>query len=188
VALVAFGLALPACKSEKSYPESTEGLKQLNVDLMAASDSDAVKLGEALALPEPDKWFTQRFGTELGQKLASEYAENRGELSKLKEFWAKAKAKNRTEIIVEEHKSADDEGLNALQEAALRAMKPPMTLYTVKMVEPGQALGTSLRSFVYIDGKFRYLGKMKAAKPGANPLDELSKRDLKAALRGRGGN
>jgi hypothetical protein len=67
----------------------------------------------------------------------------------------------------------------------MRAMTKPTVIYTIDVVEPGKTIGASLWSFAFVDGHFRYLGKMKAAKPGASPLDELSKKDLADALSGK---
>jgi hypothetical protein len=187
VMLMGLLFTLLACKKEKSYPEGKDGLKQLATDLSAASGSDATKMGEALAIPEPDKWFAATFGPEMGPKLATEYAGEKAKLSSIGTFFTLAKVKGRTEILVEEHKGPDDDGENGLQEAAIRAMKTPITIYTINCVEPGKTIGASLWSFAYVDGKFRYLGKMKATKPDASPLDELSKKDLKDALGGSGG-
>jgi hypothetical protein len=173
---------LLACKGGKSYPDSEEGLKQLSTDLSAAEGDDAEKMGKNLALPDAQKFFTATFGPELGGQLATEYSADVPKLGTIHTFFKAGKAKGRTEILVEKHASADDENANALQEAAIRAMKTPMPIYTVNVVEPGKTIGSSLWSFAYVDGAFRYLGKLKATKPGSSPLDELSKKDLKDAL------
>ncbi len=184
VLLIGLLLVLLACKKTKSYPETPEGLKQLATDSSAASGDDAKKMGEALALPEPDKWYTATFGPELGPKLASDYAVEKVKLSSIGSFFILAKAKGRSEILIEKHTSPDDDGENGLQEAAIRAMKAPVPIYTINAVEPGKTIGQSLWSFAYVDGAFRYIGKMKPVKADASPLDELSKKDLKDALGG----
>lgn len=179
-------IVLVACKmmGGKSYPESEEGLKQLATDLGSASDGDAEKLGKDLALPDATKFFTTTFGAENASKLASDYATDVPKLGTIGGFFKAAKAKGKTELIIEKHVSADDDNANSLQEAAIRAMKTPVPIYTINCVEPGKTIGSSLWSFAYVDGKFRYLGKMKPLKPGASPLDELSKKDVKDALKG----
>lgn len=181
--LVVLLAALIACK-KKSYPEGEEGLKQLATDLSAAEGDDAEKMGKELALPEPEKFFTATFGPEVGPQLASEYSTDVPKLPTIHTFFKAGKAKGRTELLIEKHVSADDENANGLQEAAIRAMKTPIPIYTINVVEPGKTIGSSLWSFAYVDGSFRYLGKLKAVKPGASALDELSKKDLKDALGG----
>jgi hypothetical protein len=122
----------------------------------------------------------------MGAKLSSEYVTEKAKLPTIGSFFTAAKAKSRTEFLIETHTSAADENANGLQEAAMKAMKTPVPIYTVNMVEPGKTIGQSLWSFVYVDGGFRYIGKLKATKPDASPLDELSKKDLKDALGGSG--
>jgi hypothetical protein len=187
--LVLVGLlgALLACKNlmgGKSYPDGEAGLTQLATDLSSAEGEDAEKLGKNLGLEDPGKFFSATFGAELGPQLASEYATDVPKLPTIHMFFKAGKAKGRTQILVEKHVSADDENANGLQEAAIKAMKTPMPIYTINVVEPGKTIGSSLWSFAYVDGSFRYLGKMKATKPGASALDELSKKDLKDALSG----
>lgn len=185
VLLVGLLVVLLACKKfmgGKSYAEGEEGLKQLATDLSAAEGDDAEKLGKDLALPDAQKFFTTTFGPELATQLASEYATDVPKLGTIHQFFKAGQAKGRTEILVEKHVSAEDENANGLQEAALKAMKTPMPIYTINVVEPGKTIGSSLWSFAYVDGSYRYLGKLKAVKPGASALDELSKKDLKDAL------
>lgn len=176
---------LLACKmiGGKSYPESEEGLKQLATDLAAASDSDGAKMGKELALPDANAFFTKTFGAEHASQLAADYATDVPKLGTIGGFFKAAQAKGKTEILIERHTSPDDDNANSLQEAAIRAMKAPIAIYTINCVEPGKTIGSSLWSFAYVDGKFRYLGKLKALKPGAGPLDELSKKDVKDALK-----
>lgn len=187
VLMLALAATLLACKmlgGGKSYPESEEGLKQLATDLSAASDSDGEKMGKDLALPDPNAFFTKTFGAENASKLAADYATDVPKLGTIGSFFKAAQAKGKTQILIERHTSPDDDNANSLQEAAIRAMKSPTAIYTINCVEPGKTIGSSLWSFAYVDGKFRYLGKLKALKPGASPLDELSKKDVKDALKG----
>lgn len=167
------------------YPDSVVGLERLAHEISEASEADSMKLGEALALPDHEKWFVETFGAELGAALAADYAEQKPKLGGIRSFFDAAKAKGRTRIFVERHTTPDDPGENTLQEFAIRKMQRAITLYTINCVEPSKTIGASLWSFAYVDGYFRYLGKMKATKPGALPIDELSKKDLKEALEGR---
>jgi hypothetical protein len=185
--LVALLLSLLACKmlgGGKSYENNSAGLTQLAQDLSAADKGDAEKMGEALALPDPAAFFTATFGPELGPTLAADYATDKAKLKGVQAFFILNKLKGRTEVLVEQHTNADDENMNALQEAAVRAMKTPTVIYTINVVEPGKTIGASLWSFAFVDGTVRDLGKLKAAKPNASPLDELSKKDLADALKG----
>lgn len=180
-------LTLLACKlpgASKSYPESEAGLKQLATDLAAASDSDAAKMGRGLALEDPGAFFTATFGAENAAKVSADYSAEVPKLGTIGGFFKAAQLKGKTEILIEKHTSPDDDESNALQEAAIRAMQKPIPIYTINCVEPGKTIGSSLWSFAYVDGKFRYIGKLKGLKPGASPIDELSKKDVKEALGG----
>lgn len=189
LSMVALLCVLLACKmmgGGKSYPDSTDGLKQLATDLRSADAAEGAKIGKDLALPDPSAFFSVTFGAEHAAKLASDYAVDVPKLPTINGFFKMAESNGKTELLIERHTSPDDDEANALQESALRAMKTPVALYTINCVEPGKTIGSSLWSFAYVDGKFRYLGKLKALKPGASPIDELSKKDVKAALGGGG--
>ncbi|MCA9595501.1 MAG: hypothetical protein KC776_19435 [Myxococcales bacterium] len=183
--LVVTLLACKMLKGQKSYEGNVAGLTQLATDLSNAKKSDAQDMGKALALPDPTAYFSATFGPDLGGQLATEYASEAAKLPSVQAFFILNKLKGRTQILVEEHTTADDPNANGLQDAAMRKMTKPTVLYTVNVVEPGKTIGASLWSFAYVDGHFRYLGKLKATKPGASPLDELSKKDLQDALEGK---
>ena len=145
--------------------------------------------------PKPPRWArTSRFrirtsgsprpSAPSSGQLNTEYATEAAKLNTIGAFFKQAKDKGKTELLIDKHVSATDENANQLQEEAMKAMKTPVPIYTINVVEPGKTIGSSLWSFVYVDGQFRYAGKLKAVKPGASPLDELSKKDLKDALKG----
>jgi hypothetical protein len=141
-------------------------------------------MGRDLALPDANAYFTATFGADNAAKVTADYAAEVPKLATIGGFFKVARLKGKTEILIEKHTSPDDEESNALQEAAIRAMQTPVPIYTINCVEPGKTIGSSLWSFVYVGGKFRYIGKLKGLKPGASPIDELSKRDVKEALGG----
>jgi hypothetical protein len=68
----------------------------------------------------------------------------------------------RTFVSVTKIESATDDNGTGSQKQALAAMKVKVPLYTVRFREqPGTSSGYTLWSFVYVDGGFRFIGKMQ---------------------------
>jgi hypothetical protein len=65
----------------------------------------------------------------------------------------------RTEVLVRRLERPGEEA-TGLQNDALKAMKRPTPLYSVRLVKPGETTGFHLWSFVRAGGGFRYVGKM----------------------------
>jgi hypothetical protein len=154
-------------------------------ELAVAGPDQQREMGEALALPDASAFFQSTFGPELGGTLAAEYTQQAAKLPTIGSFFEVNRAKGRTRIFIEVLLKADDENANGFQQAAVRAMVRPIPLYTVNLVEPAKDIGASLWSFVHLDGKFRFIGKLKATKPDGTQLDELSIKHLKEALEGK---
>lgn len=152
-----------------SFSEDKEGLRKfMKACLTAQQKGKAEKLQtftSTLAVPDHEAWFEKRFGGETGKALASEYDDKvLSKLDKMSELFAKVDEKGRTDIKVFKIKDADDNDATGAQKTAIKAMKDPFTLYTVKFVEPGKDSGLSVWSFAHTKGQWRFLGKMKAAK------------------------
>ena len=146
--------------------ESADGLKATIVPIIEAAKAgkgeEVQKLSAGLLLPDPGKFFAEVFGDETGKKLAEEYAKlPKEELAKLFEKVAKD---GRTEVTAWKIAGADDRNATGLQKDAIKAMKKPVALYSVRMAQPGKTIGMTLWSFVYTDGAFRLAGKMRAVK------------------------
>lgn len=128
---------------------------------------------DALKLPNPEAWFAETFGPDVGARLAKEYTGLLGSFQdELQGLFRQAVKDNKTEIRVTVVEKPDDREATGLQASALRAMKVPRPLYTVRLVKPGDEAGTSLWSFAHVDGAFRLVGKMRAVSEpgGALPL------------------
>jgi hypothetical protein len=172
-----FALLLAACGKkapppvvdEAHYANDAAGLDKLFTDLLAAAkkkdDARAKVYAESLKLPEPAAWFTTTFGAELGASLAAEYdAEGyAGFGDSAAEGLRGLLAQGRTDVTTSCHASADDDAATGYQVSALRAMKQPAPLCTVRISDPGSDKGYTLWSFTWVDGKFRFVGKMKKA-------------------------
>jgi len=179
-------VALLACKKSKSYADGEAGLGELANDLAAADADGAKKIAESLKLPKPAEWFSATFGPELGAKLAADYEREAVQLPTIQGFFIAAKAKNRTSFSGIRVEDGSDNA-NVYQMQAIRAMKTPVTLYTILATEPGDDGGSTLWSFAHVDGSFRYVGKLKAANPSPGPLDEFRKKEVLKALKEKAG-
>lgn len=151
------------------YPDSTDGLKRLIGDILAATKAGdkekAATLVKDLMLTNHEAWFKQSFGDDKGAKLSEDYAKSLGEFEpSASQLFAGMVEKGQTNIQVSRFQKAGDPKAVGLQNDALKAMKSPVALYSVRMLQPGKDLGMHLWSFVYVDGAFRFIGKMSGLK------------------------
>lgn len=169
VIVAAWGVGARA--AEPAYPESPEGLKKLTQDVLAAMQGgkeDAAKaLIKTMVLPDHENWFKKTFGEEKGKPLAEEYAAmSKNFEAEIAKLFAQQVEKKRTEVSAYKVTDANDREATGGQQAALAAMKQKVPLYGVRLVEPGKTSGFHMWSFVYADGGFRLVGKMRGGKAG----------------------
>ena len=163
--LVPLTLAAPA---RAGQPESEAGLKAAIEELLAAGKAGDATRVEAIArgmvLPDHETWFRRVFGAELAPRLAAEYEKLIATLEK--EFdglLAQVIKENRTVVRVKAFRRADDAEANGNQKRALKAMKTRVTLYSARLARAEDKVGgIHFYSFVYTDGAFRFVGKMRA--------------------------
>lgn len=151
-----------------SFEDSKEGLRKFMKACLTAHEkgkSDKLQVfTSTLAVPDHEAWFEKRFGDEAGKALAKEYGEKvLPDIPTMPKLFEQAAEKGRTDIGVFKIKDADDNDATGAQKAAIKAMKDPFTLYTVKFTEPGKDSGLSVWSFAHVKGQWRFVGKMKAA-------------------------
>jgi len=151
--------------TDVSYPDSTEGLERLVRDILRAVKSDpsgeALRLTHSLQLPDHEVWFADTFGAERGAELAAEYAPLVGHFAQMSTLFEDLIEKQQTQVVVERFVQYDDPDLNGYQSIALEAMKHPTALYSVRLSKNDDERGFHLWSFVYANGSFRWVGKMK---------------------------
>jgi hypothetical protein len=147
-----------------AFEDSTTGLKSL-VEQLGAGDARAAAIAESLRLPDPKGFFTVTFQAPVVDSLLAEYTAFTGHFAGLPEDVAIQKAGGRTELLVERFDRRGDPSATGLQDEAFKAMKAPVPLYSVRMHPPGKASGYHLFNFVYVDGGFRFVGKLKKAQP-----------------------
>jgi hypothetical protein len=156
-------------KDEKKadYADGEDGLKKLGTDLIeAAKAKDQQKLEKlcgSLALQDPGAFFKKHFG-DKGAAVAEGYDKMKAEMGKglAKEF-TKCAEKGRTEVTI---RKAEGDQATGAQKSATEAMKEKITLWTISLAEPGQKLGTTYWSFAYVDGGWKFLGKMRELSKG----------------------
>ncbi len=169
----------PAPEDKKPTPEtggttpageSPEALQKTFEKLLTAAKAKNEPTGKAVTqgfvLPKSEAAFSRIFGEEKGAVLAAEYADNVEEwLATLeRKVWA-AVEEGQTQVKVDRFDAPDPERATPLQNKALAAMKQKVPLYSVRLLRPGEETGLHLYSFAYLDGGFRYLGKMQPIAP-----------------------
>jgi hypothetical protein len=165
VLLAPLAVAAPASAGQ---PESEAGLKTVIEELLAAGKAgDAARVEElarGMVLPDHEAWFRRVFGAELAAKLAAEYAKLIATLEKeFDALLAQVLKENRTSVRVKAFRKADAPEANENQKRALRAMKTKVTLYSARLVRAEDKVGgIHFYSFVYVDGAFRFVGKLRA--------------------------
>jgi len=149
-----------------TYPENSEGLKQLFADLLAASQErqgqKVYALMRSLLLPDANKWFTDTFGEDVGSPLAEEYTREMEKFpAAMTGLFLRLTNPKDLKITVTAVEQSDDPNARIHQRFALAAMANPVPLYTVKLQKENSSSHITLWSIVYVDGGFRLTGKME---------------------------
>jgi hypothetical protein len=134
--------------------------------LAAIADGDdegARRRAGALALPDADRWFAMTFGP-AGAAVAAEYAPVAAALPQLVDALRPFAARRPT-LSVERFTEATDTAATGYQAAALAAMDRPVPLYSLRLTlaedDAGPAVGYHLWSFADVDGRLRWIGKLR---------------------------
>lgn len=151
-----------------AYPDTTEGLTKLSKDLLAIAKAgkraELTAKVKKLALPNSDAWFKRVFGAEAGAALAEEYTAGLQDLeANLTRVFMTAAEENLTDVNVFKFSQPDAANATATQKKAMESMVVKTPLYSVYFSQAGEERGMHLYSFVYVEGAFRMVGKMKAA-------------------------
>lgn len=149
-----------------TYKETTSGLETLIRDLIEAAGSDnqarVETLARSLQLDDPQAWFRDTYGNDLGSELYREYVPVRGRLGELATLVAELSNKEGlTELRVERFTRPGDEDSVGYQSAAIERMAKPTPLYSVRLYNGDGTKVFHLWSFVYQAGWFRWVGKTK---------------------------
>lgn len=146
--------------------DSPAGLKQLMERFYQAARADdngvLEMLCRSLLLPDPDAWFTRVVGPEKGAALAAEYRKQQHLFVMLfKEEFPKIVAKEQSVIHVKRYSDPGDMSAAGKMRKMLAEMRERTDIYSVRFVKPGEPFGIQFWPFVYVDGGFRFAGKMR---------------------------
>lgn len=167
--------ATPGTSVNASAPsrssDNTFALKSIFDELLNAEtrkDKAAIaKAGQQFVLPSPETWFASMYGYAPCAGLTKEYQTVQKMLETefpklIKTLWEHGQ----TQVSVIAVRSPSDAGATPAQKRALEGMRQPVALYTVRFWKPGDKQAFNVYSFVYVDGTFRFAGKMQALSAG----------------------
>jgi len=169
-------------------------LERLLTEVARGNDAAARQRAANLALPDAPVWMTETFG-DAGQALAAEYAPLAATLPRFVETARGLVRAGQNAIVVERFTNATDPAATGYQAAALARMQSPVPLFSARFTtrrDGGPPAVFHMWSFVIIDGRFRWIGKLRALAATAPSVDgrdvlELRVRD-RAALERRRSN
>ena len=165
VAIVAL-LTSATVQAKTHYSRSVAGLEEQISDIVTtAADGPSDLLTyrvQQLVIPSYGNYFSHVFGFKHHKPVANEYGRLIEDVESLAQLFVTLAKRNQTEVTVVELKDETYADVRGLQRRAFQAMRHPQPLYTVKLTRQGEDAGQSLWSFVYVDGAFRFAGKMRA--------------------------
>lgn len=143
-------------------PQLTEAVKKVAAAAKDGDQAAVAALVKKLMLPDADSWFRAVFGDAVGGKLADDYTETRkqNEESVVRLFLTAAE-EGQDQIQVVRFTKPDPDKATGNQNKALEAMKDKTPLYSVRLVKAGEDTGAHVYSFAAVNGKPRYVGKLR---------------------------
>jgi len=150
--------------SVSGYPDKTSGLKKLLQDIMKAEkDADQQRLKpfwDSFALPNPDTWFAQVFGSRFGPMMAKTYMQQTPYIAKqLDKAFANALRDKMNDVETRRFENACDSAADQSEYPILAARQQQQAFYEARLIRGGY--GTVLTLFAYVDGAFRYIPGLK---------------------------
>jgi hypothetical protein len=147
----------------RMLPEAS-ALKVFFDQLLAEKDDRVVKTaGLRLQLPDSVKWFTEVFGADAAVPLEKEYSSLRaGWVKQFGSLLKGVRGRGQTSVAVQLVRGANDPDASPAQRQVLAAMKQSEPLYTLRFINPATREQYVMYSFAYVDGAFRYVGKLNA--------------------------
>jgi TonB family protein len=151
-----------------SYPDTAQGLEKFAGTMMAlAKAGDSVTLAaytKSLTLPDPDVWYKEAFGEQLGAAYAAATLQARSTIGRSVPATLATVIKDKMSRI-EAHKfeqSCDVEATGKEYPLLLKRHSL-IPLYDVRFWAVGS--GSIWMYFAYVDGGFRYAGELPAQLP-----------------------
>jgi hypothetical protein len=122
-------------------------------------------LSKAFVIPNHRGWFAKTFGEADGKIASADYEAsviNKNiELGLIAEM-QQCLQKKQTQIFAWKVDDPADNQATGNQRRILQKMKAPTPLYAVRFTVPGQTIGYRMDSFVFVDGQFRILGRLRS--------------------------
>ena len=148
-----------------SYPDKPAGLEKLVKDIFRSGESgdqarfDALVGG--LVLPQPEKWFAETFGDDLGAGLERNYREFRQTLpNRLGDFFRQMIKNHATGVEAFKYEESCDDNAGELIYPVIALRVKPVALYELRFPTGGKFY--RLWAFAYVDGSFRYVGEIRS--------------------------
>ena len=177
---------LPATAPPSAYSEKSGGLDRELHDLQKARKSGDRTAEDAIlrsfVLPDPEKWFTQMFGSDAGEHMAEQYIPvSHALVQVLKGTFDHLDDMKFNEIEIRKFDKPCDEHADDYVYPLLLARAGQVPLYEATF-RNGNSY-QQMNSFVYADGAFRYIGRINI--PDGLLFDELRHKssDIPAAAR-----
>ena len=150
---------------QNSYPNSAKGLERLVQDLLAAKkngDENAFReMVRKMVLPDPDGWFRETFGEENGTVMVKPYLQKiTGMEESLSKGFGETLANGLTHLRILRFSEPCSPGATEAHNPVLWNMRKQRPLYEARFLAADWSTGVSLWYFAYVDGAFRYLGKV----------------------------
>jgi hypothetical protein len=161
---------------ERRMMPETSALKAYFEQMLAEKDERVLKTASLrLQIPNSTAWFREVFGPELGSTLDNEY-------SQLRSGWTRQflpllkglRERGQTVVAVQVIRSPSDPEAIDAQRQALSNMQRPTSLYTARFINPATRDEYVMYSFAYVDGAFRFLGRMQQS-PAPQAADAQSR-------------
>jgi predicted Zn finger-like uncharacterized protein len=162
----------PGGKDPENVAQAGVAAERLTEQFAALVDSvkggDKARMGplaKAFVIPNHREWFAKTFGEADGKIASADYEAsvmNKNiELGLIAEM-QQCLQKKQTQISAWKIEDPADIKATGNQKRILQKMKAPTPLYAVRFTLPGQTVGYRMDSFVFVDGQFRILGRLRS--------------------------
>lgn len=149
---------------EDSNDPDSRALREFAGQLIEAGRGDQIRLLALLQtalLDDAENWFKRVFGPDEGKRLSEQHAAARPHFANDVSFaFRRMAGAGLTEIHVYRLTGPADPRANEMQQAAFRAMKEPVDLYTVDFKNPNSSLGRSIFNWVKVGESFKLVGML----------------------------
>lgn len=146
------------------YPDSTEGLRNLLQDILAAAKTDdrqkLLSLVNQMEIPNYEAWFAKTYGNERGERWAGIYGRNLGRIERDFQELFMEFATQDGEISARNVNDTPEPRLS-FELGMLGTPQQPVDLFFASWKKYGLApgsMGDPIGYFVFVDGAFRLNG------------------------------